>query len=222
MNDVVAVIAAHPDDEVLGCGATIARHVQQGDTVHVLFLSRGTGSRQGSNEYQLTELRDRANRACAVMGVASTTFEDFPDCRLDSVDRLDLIRTVEAFIRSFGPGIVYTHLPIDLNIDHVRVNESVVTACRPLPNSTVKRLLCFEIPSSTGWRAGLPAFAPNWFVEVSATFELKLEALRQYGDEIRPFPHARSVEAVTALARWRGASVGVEMAEAFTVALNIM
>jgi LmbE family N-acetylglucosaminyl deacetylase len=155
------------------------------------------------------------------LGVVSTKFEDFPDCRLDSVDRLDLARTVEGFIRSIGPGMVYTHLPTDLNIDHVRVNEAVVTACRPLPNSTVKRLLCFEIPSSTGWRAGAPAFAPNWFVDVGTTFELKLEALRQYGDEIRPFPHARSIEAITSLARWRGASAGVEMAEAFIVALSI-
>jgi LmbE family N-acetylglucosaminyl deacetylase len=223
MNRRIAVVAAHPDDEVLGCGGTIARHTAEGDQVHVLIVSEGATSRGATRDRsklrgELSQLAAAARRANQLLGTSNLELLDFPDNRLDGIDLLDVVKAVEGFLDKCKPQTVYTHWPSDLNVDHRVVSEAVQTACRPIPACVQEQLLFFEVPSSTEWRAGAGRpFEPNYFVDVSATLELKQRALSAYETEMRAWPHSRSLEAVQSLARWRGASVGVAAAEAFTL-----
>jgi len=218
----VLVIAAHPDDEVLGCGGTIARHAAQGDRVDVVIAGEGVMARSGAARSDLEDLREAARRANGVLGARSLALHDFPDNKLDSVAMLDITRFVEEHVQKNGPEIVYTHHWSDLNSDHTRLSECVLTACRPTPGQTVRRILCFEIPSSTSWRGPRSnSFDPDWFVDISDTLSTKVSALNEYAHEMREFPHARSQEAITHLARWRGASVGILAAEAFVLVRNL-
>ena len=142
---------------------------------------------------------------------------------MDSVDLLDVVKEVELFIEKLQPKVVVTHHAGDLNIDHQITHQAVITACRPLPGQTVKRILSFEVPSATEWQSsdyGRP-FVPNWFEDISDALELKIKALKAYESEMRKWPHARSIKALEHLARWRGASMGVEAAEAFMLIRDI-
>lgn len=225
--DSIAVIAAHADDEVLGCGGTIAKYVKAGCEVNVLILADGVSSRINSDE-SLTETKflkrnDAAKRAANVLGIKSIEVLDFPDNKMDTVALLDIIREVERFIETHKPKTVFTHHSGDLNIDHRIVHDAVVTACRPQPGFLVKVLLFFEVPSSTEWRpsCNYNVFHPNVFVDIPFFLEDKLKALEEYEDELRDFPHPRSKKAVEYLARWRGASVGLKAAEAFMLGRKI-
>ncbi|MBI5141420.1 MAG: PIG-L family deacetylase [Nitrospirae bacterium] len=229
MSKKVLVIAAHPDDEVLGCGATIAKHAEMGDEIHVVILAEGVTSRDEQRDPRgrksdLSKLSKAAHSANNILGVKSLTLHDFPDNRMDSLDRLDVVKTVELLMYRYCPEIIYTHHAGDVNIDHKIVHEAVVTACRPIPSQTVKTLLFFEIPSSTEWQTPGSAawFMPNWFVDVSSTLAVKLQALKAYRSEMRPWPHARSIEAVTHIAKWRGACIGSDAAEAFVLGRNLL
>ena len=222
MSNLILVVAAHPDDEVLGCGGTIARHADAGDQVQVLIVAEGATSRQQQRDRnqasdELSALAQAAQQAGAILGAQGVELLDLPDNRLDSLDRLDLIKQIEERISRHQPQVVYVHHAGDVNIDHRRLHEAVVTACRPTPGQPVRRLLSFEVASSTEWQppGSAPAFEPNWFVDISAKWLRKREALEAYASEMRPWPHARSIQAVEHLARWRGAQVGVEAAEAF-------
>ena len=222
MADSVLVVAAHPDDEVLGCGGTIAQHADAGDQVQVLIVAEGATSRLQKRDRlqadeELSTLAQSAQRAGSILGAAGVELLDLPDNRLDSLDRLDLIKRIEQRIDQHQPSVVYVHHAGDVNVDHRRLHEAVVTACRPTPGQPVKCLLSFEVASSTEWQppGSASAFQPNWFVDISAQWQRKREALEAYASEMRPWPHARSLKAVEHLARWRGAQVGVEAAEAF-------
>ncbi|QNJ21590.1 glcNAc-PI de-N-acetylase family protein [Synechococcus sp. MIT S9220] len=218
----ILVVAAHPDDEVLGCGGTIARHADSGDQVQVLIVVEGSTSRQPERDRakaqdELSGLAKAAQAAGSILGVVGVELLDFPDNRLDSLDRLDLIKRIEERVDQHQPECVYVHHSGDVNVDHRRLHEAVVTACRPTPGHVVKRLLSFEVASSTEWQppGSAPAFHPNWFVDISDQWERKREALVIYSSEMRDWPHARSLKAVEHLARWRGAQLGVDAAEAF-------
>lgn len=220
MSESVLVIAAHADDEVLGCGGTIAKLSDQGAKVHVAFLADGVYSRSGASDVQFEELKVRhaaAEKACSILGVSSVSFRDYADNRMDTVALLDITKTVEELIARHCPDTILTHHMGDLNIDHRLTHQAVVTACRPQLGHPVKTILCFEVPSSTEWQ--LPgsalAFTPNWFVDITDTLERKLVALNAYANELRDWPHPRSKKGVEALATWRGATVGVNAAEAF-------
>ena len=220
----VAVIVAHPDDEVLGCGGTIRRHTLAGDEVWTIILADGETSRDAAGGEEGITRRESAMQAAAdILGIQHRATHRLPDNRLDTVPLLDLTKIVEQHIRDIAPSVVYTHHAGDLNIDHQRIHQAVVTACRPQPDFPVGKLAFFEIPSSTEWQASSsgPAFAPNWFVDISATIEAKLKALKAYHAEIRPWPHARSYEAVEHLARWRGATIGCAAAEAFVIGRDV-
>jgi LmbE family N-acetylglucosaminyl deacetylase len=222
----VLVVAAHPDDEVLGCGGTLAGLTAGGAFVHVAFLADGVFSRVGdevSQRDELTRRREVARSACATLGVVSVSFGDFPDNSMDTVSRLAVARAVEELVATHRPDTVFTHHAGDVNVDHRRIHDGVVAACRPQPGHPVTTILCFEVPSSTEWQlAGHPApFVPSWFVDISAQLARKAEALRAYHVEMRPWPHARSYEAVDHLQRWRGATVGVEAAEAFVLGRRV-
>ncbi len=216
----ILILAAHPDDEVLGCGGTIAKLADEGATIHVAFMADGVFSRAGDSGVQQAELAARraaAQKACYMLGVNSVFFGEFPDNRMDTIALLDIIKPIETLVAKYQPDTVFTHHAGDVNIDHQRIHEAVVTACRPQRGHPVKTLLCFEVPSSTEWQlpGSAPVFAPNWFVDISDTLERKLAALDAYAAELRAWPHPRSRQAVEHLARWRGATVGVDAAEAF-------
>jgi len=228
MGKNVMVIAAHPDDEVLGCGGTIAKHVKNDDKVHVVILAEGLTSRDERRNREkfgqaLSELEQSARKANKVLGVSSLELYDFPDNRMDSLDLLDVVKVVENIIGKYQSEIVYTHHSGDVNIDHRRIHEAVITACRPVPGCPVKTLLFFEVPSSTEWQVpgSAPYFMPNWFVDVSETLDVKLKALEEYASEMRNWPHSRSIIAIKHQANWRGANIGVEAAEAFMLGRNI-
>lgn len=223
------VIAAHPDDEVLGCGATIARLVSEEWVVHVLIVAEGATSRSVKrdilmHQVELYDLAKCAKAANNILGSTSIKFHSLPDNRMDRVELLDVVKLVEAEINRYKPCLVLTHHAGDVNIDHKVLHDAVVTACRPQPQHSVKNLLFFEVPSSTEWRPAASGmyFAPNYFYDVTDFLEKKLEALRAYEPEMRSFPHPRSIKAVEHLARWRGATVGCEAAEAFMLGRSIL
>jgi N-acetylglucosamine malate deacetylase 1 len=215
----VLVLAAHPDDEVLGCGGSIAKLARAGARVHVGFLADGVTARGGAPTTELESRRAAARRAGEVLGVTSMSFGDFPDNRMDTVALLDVIKVIEALIATHRPDTVFAHHGGDVNVDHRRIHEAVSAACRPQSGHPVRTLLSFEVASSTEWQlpgAAMP-FLPNWFVDISATLDLKLAALEAYAGELREWPHPRSRRGVTCLAQWRGATVGVDAAEAFVL-----
>jgi len=229
MQESVLVIAAHPDDEVLGCGGTIAKHLQNGDIVNILIVVEGQTSRQknrnrDSLSKELKELQIAAKEANKLLGTKNLNFLDFPDNRLDSIDRLDLIKAIEINIKKYKPTTIYTHYAWDLNIDHRRLHEAVITASRPIPGQIVKKILCFEIPSSTEWQSpGIyPSFTPNYFVDITDQINLKIKALEKYDNEMREWPHARSIRALKNLIYLRGSQVGVEAAESFYVVRQLV
>ena len=218
----ILVCVAHPDDEVLGCGGTMARHVDAGDSVHVIFVADGVAARKGSDadrERALVGRREAARKAAKIIGCEPPNHLDFPDQRLDTVPLLDLTQIIEARLTQIKPDVVYTHHGDDLNADHRRVSEATMTALRPTPGQKVVAVYGFETLSSTEWvfHSRATAFRPNRFVGIEKTLERKLDALRAYRAEMRDFPHPRSYETVQALARLRGSTVGLAAAEAFTV-----
>lgn len=226
---MVLVIAAHPDDEALGCGGVIARHADAGDRVHVVFLADGVTGRQDAPDLDaladaLRRREDGAAAAARILGAEPPVFHRLPDNRLDGVPLIDLAKLVEREVARVEPDIVYTHHGGDLNIDHRLTHQAVLTACRPLPGSPVRAIYAFEVPSSTEWGGAMTGggFAPTRFVDIAGQLQRKLEALACYGDEMRPFPHPRSREAVEALVRLRGAASGLDAAEAFMVVREIV
>ncbi len=221
----VLIVAAHPDDEVLGCGGTIAAHSSRGDQVSILFLADGVGSRNIKKSTRAVLLRKRAAaKAASILGVKKIHYLGLPDNQLDSVSLLKIVKLIENVVRQVKPCIVYTHFSGDLNVDHRVCHAAVMTACRPVPGATVKAIYSFEVLSSTEWalRHVAAPFCPARFHDISAFLTKKIEALRAYDMEMRPFPHARSFEAVEALARLRGVTVGIAAAESFVVEREIV
>ena len=219
----VLVVAAHPDDEALGCGGTIARHIAKGDSVYVVFLTDGVGSRT-SNQGGATDAAARSVSSLSALKVLGVTEDaitafSFPDNAMDSVPRLEVVKAIESVISQVQPEVVYTHHAGDLNVDHRYAYEATMTACRPQPESSVKEIYSYEVPSSTAWLGASYGrhFEPNFYVEITDYLNCKMKALIEYEEEMRIFPHARSKEALEHLARWRGSQVGLLAAEAFVV-----
>lgn len=211
------VIAPHMDDEVLGLGATIARHVDRGDEVHVCCVAHRV------YEHRYDEARNRFEMACAqrarvTLGYASIRFLGLPDERLDACLQ-DTIVPLEACVREVEPDIVYVNHRGDNNQDHQAVFRAAMVVLRPAANLGVLTVISYETPSSTDQAPGVVegAFLPNMYVNVSAFMERKIEALRCYETEVRKFPHPRSEEAVKLLAQRRGVESGFEAAEAFVI-----
>jgi len=228
MTNTILILAAHPDDEVLGVGGTIVRHAERGDRVHIVIAAEGATSRETVRDIRhhqsnLDELQSAARAAAAELGAVSVRFFGFPDNRCDSIDRLDLTKAVEGVVSELQPNTVYVHHWGDMNIDHRRLYEAAITACRPQPGHPVKRMLSFETVSSTEWvpPGSLPPFLPNVFIDIEAYWPKKKAALEAYRKEMRVWPHARSIAAIEHLGRWRGASAGIGMAESFMLLREI-
>lgn len=217
----ILIVAAHPDDEVLGCGATIAKLVQAGAEVFCCILGEGPLSRykdraQGAQEKDVAGVKTFIANAAAILGIKKTFTFQFPDNQFDTRPMLEIIKTITSVKDEVKPEAVFTHSRADLNVDHRRTFEAVLTACRPLAGETVCEIYSWENPSSTEWNYP-NTLQPNMFVDVGATLDKKIEALKCYETEVLPFPHPRSEEALRALAAWRGATAGCKAAEAFEI-----
>lgn len=217
----VLCVGAHPDDEVLGAGGTLARHAADGEDVHVCILSDGVTSRYDDPENATEEIeqrRDRARRACEAFN-ATVSLHEYPDNQFDTVALLDLVQTVEEEIAEHGPRVVYTHHYGDLNVDHELACRATVTATRPLSDSGVERVLAFETLSATEWSVPSPenAFQPHEFVDIDEHLSTKLDALSVYESELRESPHPRTPDTVKQNARVWGAKAGLSAAEPFEV-----
>ena len=215
MVNKVLVVAAHPDDEVLGCGGTIAKHVALNDEVLVLFLADGVSSRSVDYDAEKIKRQDAAKKSLESLGVTAIVFLDLKDNQLDSYPILEIVQKIESVTKEFNPSIVYTHHYDDLNIDHTVANKATLTAFRPIPGSSTCQILMYEVPSASGWGAEGATFNPNIFNDISEFWSQKKDALRSYVDGMREYPHARSFEALESLARYRGTSVGIDLAESF-------
>jgi len=225
----ILTIVAHPDDEVLGCGGTIARHVRQGARCYTLILAEGITSRDDNRDPELRhdeirKLKLQAQNAGRILGVAGVSFGSFPDNRMDSVDFIDIVKTVEKAVEKYKPQGIYTHHFGDLNIDHQITAQAVETAVRPIAGQPVREIYAFETPSSTEWSFANVAtqFCPNFFIDIEKTLETKIKALNNYSTEKRLFPHPRSADYLVHLAAIRGAQSGLKAAEAFHLIRKIV
>ena len=216
----ILIVVAHPDDEVLGCGGTIAKYSRDSD-IYVLVLGEGVSSRYRKREEakkeELLRLREQSQRAGKLLGVKKNFFFNLPDNRFDTVPFLDIIKKIEELIRKINPNIIYTHYAEDLNIDHRITFQAVLTAVRPVKKFSAKEIYSFETPSSTEWshKKIKKQFAPNAYEDISPTLKKKIKALQIYKEELRKYPHPRSLRGIKVLAQKRGMEVGLKYAEAF-------
>lgn len=219
----IVVICAHTDDEALGCGGTLVRHSQNGDSVYAIFLADGVTSRPGATTKELASRQAAADNAAKVLGITESFCFGFRDNQLDTIPLLTIIQSIENILKKIQPDIVYTHHIGDLNIDHRVTHQAVMTACRPVPGSSVKQIYSFEVASSTEWQTpGYLPFIPTVFIDISDVWPEKKSSLNCYGAEMREAPHSRSIENALNLAKLRGSSVGLPMAEAFMLIRSII
>lgn len=221
----ILVVAAHPDDEILGCAGTVARLVSQGAEVTTVILGEGKTSRdrvrnRDEHSDDIKELRDEIIQANQLVGVNDVIVRDLPDNRFDQLDLLDVVKEVEDIKRDIQPNIIFTHYEHDTNIDHQVTYRAVLTATRPMVNETVKEIYSFEVMSSTEWRYPL-TFSPNYFVDISDTIDDKIKAMDAYQSELCEYPHPRSLEGIKLTAQTWGMKVGVKYAEAFQLIRSI-
>ncbi len=210
----ILVLCAHPDDEALGMGGTIALHTKKRDEVFVVFFADGETSR--INNSKLVKLRQKqATAACNILGVKKIKFLDYPDEMLDKFPVLEIAKKIEDAIRIWKPSIVYTHYWGDMNQDHRKIFEATKIATRPKPSSNIRKVICFETPSSTDWGRNPDSFNPNLFIDITKFLSKKASAIRIYKNEIHEYPHPRSIEAIEYRAKYWGSNVGLKNSEAF-------
>lgn len=216
----ILVFAAHPDDELLGLGGTVRRLANEGKIVRAVILAEGLTAREScrdnTNKEEILKLQDNARAAADIVGYASIEFCEYPDNRMDSLDLLNIVKTVSNFIEKYSPDTVFTHHHGDLNIDHRKTCEAVLTACRPVGKYDVKSIYAFETPSSSEWNYNYTEpFKPNVYIDVTDTIKAKIAGMSCYRTESAEYPHPRSPEGLLSLGKYRGSNVGFDMAEAF-------
>ncbi|MGD2085687.1 MAG: PIG-L deacetylase family protein [Candidatus Aminicenantes bacterium] len=219
MSKKILIIAAHPDDEVLGCGGTAARLVKEGNEAYTLILGEGITSRDNhrqreKREQEIGQLKKQVHEAKGVIGIKEVFTYDFPDNRFDSVPLLDIVKVIETIKSKIKPDMVFTHYEQDLNIDHRVTYQAVLTAMRPAAGEAVKEIYSFEILSSTEWNFPL-RFSPDVFFDISETIDMKLSAMKKYQSELREYPHPRSLKGIRLNAEHWGMKIGLKYAEVF-------
>jgi LmbE family N-acetylglucosaminyl deacetylase len=219
----ILCIAAHPDDEILGCGGTLSKLAKDGMKCHVLIMGEGIASR---GQYSAKErgrlidaLRVDAKRASQVLGVSNVVFQDYPDNMFDTVPMLEIAKSIEKLIADVSPDVIFTHNGGDLNVDHSAVYRATLTATRPIKGQCVEEVYTYEVPSSTEWAFSsiAPDFKPNTFFDIGDELNDKIKAMSEYRSEIRNYPHPRSEEALRSIAMKWGSTVGCYAAEAFAL-----
>ena len=223
--DKILVIAAHPDDEVLGCGGTIAKLKKEGSDIYVYFLAEGVTARYLQKDFNSEKVKKeilKRNQDCVralrILGVKKNNikFENNLCCRLDQVPLIDLEKKIEEKINIIKPNIIFTHWDNDLNIDHKIINHAVRVATRPINKDFIKEILSFEVLSSTEWNC-TEAFNPNYFVNISNFINIKCKSFNMYTNEVRAGLHPRNSEHIKALAKYRGGQAGYKFAESFSL-----
>lgn len=226
MSKKILIIAAHPDDEVLGCFGTVARLIKEGYMAYTLILGEGKTSRDErrtieNKKSDIELLNTEIQRANELIGVKKVFIENFPDNRFDSVDLLDIIKVISKVKEEVQPDVIFTHYDNDLNIDHQITYKAVVTATRPMEEECVKEIYSFEILSSTEWNYPL-SFNPDTFVDITKTLDLKIDAMKEYNSELCEFPHPRSIDGIELNAKYQGMRVGKKYVEAFKTVRKII
>jgi len=229
-NKRIMIVVAHPDDELLGLGATFHKLINEYNVkTHVVILGEGITSRSDVRdvtvwENELATHKENIKNAQLAIGYHSTSIHDFPDNRFDSVALLDIIKVIEKEKKTFNPEVVFTHHGGDVNIDHQRTFEAIITTCRPVQDENVKTIITFETPSGTEWRSPTDPrhFLPNLFFSVSeSNVDAKIKGMESYEFERRDYPHPRSPEALKIQAQRWGVVVGSNFAEAFCLIRSI-
>ncbi len=222
MKNNILVIAAHPDDETLGCGGTILKHINGGDSVNILILSDGETSR--ISKINISKRINQAKKVAKNYQVNKLILEKIPDNKFDTIPLLNIVKIIEKSVWLLKPNIIYTHNLSDLNIDHKLTFQAVITACRPIPQSFVKKILSFEVLSSTEWQNQKYSclFNPNEYNCIDNYIQDKIRIMKYYANELRNYPHPRSSEGIKILAQYRGMQIGVRYAEAFEVVRNLI
>lgn len=215
----ILIIAAHPDDEILGCGGTIARLVKEGYEAFTLLLGEGITSRDEKRDrekwgQEIDELKKQIHKTNEIIGVKEIFTYDFPDNRFDTVPFLDIVKVIEKIKKQVQPNIIFTHYKNDLNIDHQITYQAVLTASRPIKGESVKEIYSFEVLSSTEWNFPLN-FSPDVFFDISDTLDIKLNAMKEYRFELKEYPHPRSLKGIKLNAEMWGMKMGLEYAEGF-------
>jgi LmbE family N-acetylglucosaminyl deacetylase len=222
----ILIIAAHPDDEILGCGGSASRFVREGYDISTLILGEGITSRDlrrdaCKRENNILEIKKQITDANKLIGVNKVYALNYPDNRFDTVPMLDLVKEIEKIKDELKPTTIFTHYKGDLNIDHRITSTAVLTATRPLPSENLEEIYFFEILSSTEWNYS-SNFRPNLFIEISEEdLSKKLSAMGVYTGELRNYPHPRSLEGIKVSAKYRGMGVGKKYCESFQIARSV-
>lgn len=221
----ILIVAAHPDDEILGCGGTISRLVNEGVKAYTLILGEGITSRdenrnRDKRKEEIEELKQQIEKANELIGVSKIFSFDFPDNRFDSTPLLDIVKKIEEIKKQVKPDIVFTHFKNDPNIDHKKTYEAVITATRPIEDETVKTIYSFEVLSSTEWNYPT-TFSPNVFFDITKIIDKKIEAMKCYKNELHSFPHSRSIKSIRLNAKLGGSKIGTSYAEGFQLIRTI-
>lgn len=218
-SEIVLVIVAHTDDEAIGCGGTIARHVRNGDKVYGLSMTDGVSARGTEDSDEIRKRAQASINASKILGLEWLMGGSFPDNAMDTARLLDVVKVIESAKKLTNPTVVYTHSSADLNIDHRIVSQATLIAFRPQPNEEWEEIRAFEVASATdyGHKSITNNFIPNLYVDISETWQTKLAALKEYGLEMRRPPHTRSFEGLENIAKYRGNQAGLPYAEAFEI-----
>lgn len=221
MTKQILVIAAHPDDELLGLGGTIARHVSRGDKVTIALIADNGATRYEGETVNC--VRNYTRQALSRLGVSNVWFAGLVDQRLDTLPILEITQWIEQVLKDIQPQIIYTHHRGDINRDHQIVHEATLTAARPYSVPYVERILCYETPSATEWAGPYleHSFVPHIYVDITPHLECKLSAMSAYITELRTPPHPRSLEALRVRAAHWGSVIGVAAAEPFMLVYEI-
>ena len=219
----VLVIAAHPDDDILGCGGTLSKFKSRGSEVKVVFIAEGTTCRFINSELteeakiEIKKRESYAISALEVLGIQDVHFYNLPCGRLDQQPIIEINKIIEKEIGEFKPDTIMTHSAVDANSDHRRVHESVIMSTRPGALNFVRRILCFEVLSSSEWKF-TKSFSPNYFISIEPKdVDKKIEAMKKYESEISEFPFPRSIEGIMIQLKMRGMQSSSDFSEAFEV-----
>ncbi len=214
-NNKILIIAAHPDDEILGCGGLISKF-KKNSKIQVIFLSDGLSSRT-KNKKKMKIRKSECLKLFSYLKIKMPIFFNFPDNKMDEVPLLNIVKKIEKIIKTFQPNIVFTHYEDCLNVDHRVAFKATITACRPIKkNKFINEIVSYEVPSSTEWKFSRKrVFKPNIFLDISKEIKEKKKMMKFYKSELCSYPHSRSLKGIEILSRYRGITSGLKSAEAF-------
>ena len=224
MSKKILIVAAHPDDEVLGCFGTVAKMIEEGYEGYSLILSGGKTSRGEVEQKELDELKTEMIKANKLIGIKEVFQADFPDNAFDSIPLLTIVKEIERIKNIVKPEIIFTHHIGDMNIDHQITHRAVLTATRPMEGECVKTIYTMEVPSSTEWNSYSKetVFIPNVFIDITNTIDKKITAMSAYKSELRNYPHPRSLQHLKEMAKVEGTKVGLKYSENFRLVRQII